>query len=340
MEEYLPRCLDSVVDTQYIDDIEIIVVNDGSKDKSSEIAHSYKSKFPQSVVVIDKENGNYGSTINAALPVVTGKYVKVLDADDWFDRKALCIYIDKLINIDADLIITPFTLKYIDGHSINVEHFMDGKENIVYDLSIFFKRNTCIDMHAITYRLSMLINNDYKQTEGISYTDTEWAIYPMVYVKTVQFISANIYQYFLGRDGQTVSLSYKSNNQIKHLSIIYCKIIERLNFDNNNIPMHYIINRIVRSLRRDVYSVLPLMLPNSKELVEIEDLENRLITVPVLYERTNNITIKRYLCFKFLKSWRKNNRSWNIVARSYIQFMNLLRDCYTTLRQLKLFSNH
>ena len=64
MEQWLNRCLDSVVIPEIIDKVEIIVVNDGSRDRSSEIAHSYADRYPDSVIVIDKENGNYGSCVN------------------------------------------------------------------------------------------------------------------------------------------------------------------------------------------------------------------------------------------------------------------------------------
>ena len=80
MEALLPRCLDSLLVDGALEQLEAIVVNDGSRDGSLAIANSYKERFPDTVTVIDKPNGNYGSTINAALPVAKGKYVKVLDA--------------------------------------------------------------------------------------------------------------------------------------------------------------------------------------------------------------------------------------------------------------------
>lgn len=84
MEKYIGQCLDSLLIPEF-DEVEILVVNDGYKDRSSEIAHSYANRYPDSIRVIDKSNGNYGSCINAALPVATGRYVKILDADDSFD---------------------------------------------------------------------------------------------------------------------------------------------------------------------------------------------------------------------------------------------------------------
>ena len=62
----MPRCLDSLVSAKNADKIEAMVVNDSSKDNSLEVARTYEARYPDTVTVIDKPNGNYGSTINAA----------------------------------------------------------------------------------------------------------------------------------------------------------------------------------------------------------------------------------------------------------------------------------
>ena len=87
MELYLRYCLDSLLVDEGMDALEVLVVNDGSRDCSLEIAREYEHKYPQTFKVIDKENGNYGSCVNRGLKEATGKYVKVLDADDSFDTE-------------------------------------------------------------------------------------------------------------------------------------------------------------------------------------------------------------------------------------------------------------
>lgn len=77
MEKYLRRCLDSlIIDEEGMKQLEVLVINDGSKDSSSQIAHEYQDKYPDTYRVIDKENGNYGSCINIGLKEAKGKYVK------------------------------------------------------------------------------------------------------------------------------------------------------------------------------------------------------------------------------------------------------------------------
>ena len=123
MERYLNRCVDSLLAVEVLDDIEIIIVNDGSKDATLSIANQYKAQYPNSVVVIDKPNGHYGSTVNAALKVAAGKYFRILDADDWFNTEALIVFVNKLKEIDVDCVYTNFTeyneLKNKTKHIIN-----------------------------------------------------------------------------------------------------------------------------------------------------------------------------------------------------------------------------
>ena len=110
MEPYLRHCLDSLIIDKGMDELEVFVINDGSKDRSSKIAREYQDKYPNTFYVIDKVNGNYGSCINRGLKEATGKYIKVLDADDCFNARALQDVIQRLMNIDTDVILTNYVI--------------------------------------------------------------------------------------------------------------------------------------------------------------------------------------------------------------------------------------
>ena len=101
MEKYLNRCIDSFLVPEVLDRLELIIVNDGSTDKTLSIANDYKARYPQTIVVIDKPNGHYGSCVNASLKVATGKYFRIVDADDWVDSKAMVEFVHALIFIEA-----------------------------------------------------------------------------------------------------------------------------------------------------------------------------------------------------------------------------------------------
>lgn len=210
MAVLLSRCLDSLVQAQHAELLDILVVNDGSRDNSSEVAHQYEVKYPNVVCVIDKPNGNYGSTINAALPVATGKYVKILDSDDWFDTDVLDKFISELQQKEADMVISHFTQLGPNGSREVVRYNTMGREPYtygkVYELDDVLKDGYIrfFLMHALTYRTNLLREIGYRQTEGISYTDTEWACFPTFHAKSIMFLDLNLYQYNLDRVGQTM----------------------------------------------------------------------------------------------------------------------------------------
>ena len=208
MENYLGRCLTSVLDHEWEEVLEVIVVNDGSKDRSLQIASEYRLLYPETVVIIDKENGHYGSCINAALPVARGKYMKILDADDWFDKKEFGRFVEHLKHIEGDLIVTNYTFNYASGRK---KSFIYHKKeyHAIYNLSnmSFPSKLLDIPMHAAAFDTELLRGIDYRQTEGILYTDQEWTFYPMFAVNTVVYVNADVYQYFIGRKGQSTDKS-------------------------------------------------------------------------------------------------------------------------------------
>ena len=107
-EKYIRRCLASLLGPEVLESIEVLVINDGSKDHSSEIAREYVEKYPDTVVLVDKENGGHGSTINAGVERAKGKYFRVLDSDDWFNTVEFVEYVNRLQSEDADLVVTDY----------------------------------------------------------------------------------------------------------------------------------------------------------------------------------------------------------------------------------------
>ena len=233
MEALLPRCLDSLLVEGALSRIEAMVVNDGSKDGSLAVANSYRNRFPDSVTVIDKPNGNYGSTINAALPVAQGKYIKILDSDDWFDSGALIRFLDALENVGTDMVITHFNTIGEDGSRQVTKYNVYGKEP--YEYGKAYNLDSVLSdgyirfflMHAITYRTQMLRDMGYRQTEGISYTDTEWSCYPVFRAQDITFLDINLYQYNLAREGQTMDPKVLARS-LDQMELMTRKLIEFL----------------------------------------------------------------------------------------------------------------
>jgi len=207
MEQYLARCLDSVVASKYLDRLEILVVNDGSKDRSLEIASEYEFRYPNSVRVIDKPNGGWGSAINLSIREAKGKYYKSLDSDDWFDTSGLDAFIEELLKVDVDLVVTNLTEVYADGKKREIEH------NSLYgsgftDIDAMLEKNNCvcnIQIHSLTFLTKMMQGNNIRVSECY-YADLDFITIPMLYVEKAYVSSYNVYQYYLGRDGQSVSV--------------------------------------------------------------------------------------------------------------------------------------
>ncbi|MBQ6965923.1 MAG: glycosyltransferase family 2 protein [Bacteroidaceae bacterium] len=236
MEKYLRKCLDSlIVSDENMKQLEVLVVNDGSKDSSSQIAHEYEARYPQTFRVIDKENGNYGSGINRGLKEATGKYVKVLDADDSFVNDAFDRFLDYLRTKDVDLVINDYCI--VDEKDIVAETYtFDLPIDRDFNLGDFPKRMIeWVWHHGITYKTAILLSIDYHQTEGISYTDDEWIFMPMSVVQTVSYFPFNLYHYLVGREGQTfdpkvMKASFDKRIMVgKSMACYYERVRESLN---------------------------------------------------------------------------------------------------------------
>lgn len=227
MEKYLNRCLDSlIIEKEIMNFLEVLVINDGSTDSSSNIAHQYEAQYPETFRVIDKINGHYGSCVNRGIQEAKGKYFKVLDADDWFNTSELQKYLLQLNQLeDVDVVITNWTLHndidQTNKISIKPPYQLNKKINI-NSLALKFKHTNFCTLYNITYYTKLLRDINYQQTEGICYTDTEYVYYPMMQAETIAFINVNLYQYFLGREGQSINPLIIQKN-ILH----YYKILQR-----------------------------------------------------------------------------------------------------------------
>ncbi|MBQ6038580.1 MAG: glycosyltransferase family 2 protein [Bacteroidaceae bacterium] len=218
MERYLHRCLDSIIIGNVMDKVQVLVVNDGSKDRTSEIAHEYENKYPQYITVIDKENGNYGSCMNVVLSQAKGKYFRSLDADDWFETESFTKFVQELEKTDADMLIGERFEYYED--SWRKKHIAFPKDGIItgVDLPInkeywnfaLFSRLSMI--WGLTYKTELIRESGLKWDEGVFYTDNEFDFWPLKLVKTMRFIPLPVYVYLLGREGQSVDPAVKLRN--------------------------------------------------------------------------------------------------------------------------------
>jgi glycosyltransferase involved in cell wall biosynthesis len=205
-----------------------LVINDGSTDKTAQIVQNYAEKHPKIFKLINKENKGHGSTINVAIKLATGKYFKPVDGDDWVDTKNLIYMVDKLKEINTDLVITDFYSYYSKFGTKKIVVFSSNQHEIKSNFSALFSENSLV-YHNITYKTSLLKENNIHVSEKIFFEDTEFVLFPMPYVKTFYYIPLPLYYYRLERDGQSVSIEgiirHKEDLQqvIKNIFVFYEK---------------------------------------------------------------------------------------------------------------------
>lgn len=249
MEKYLRKCLDSlIIDKELMSQFEVLIINDGSKDSSSEIAHEYENQYPNTFRVIDKENGNYGSCINRGLKEAVGKYVKVLDADDYFNTNALIDYIKFLKEQNCDLVLNDCIKINERGDTIGSFDNLGLKRYTTIVFKKFASKRIFPQMHCIAYKKEKIYILNYKQTEGISYTDQEWVTIPMKNIETVVYTGLPLYYYLIGREGQTMDAIVMTKS-FKHKSEVVLSIINNtLKYNGDDVHKVYLESKMLNFL--------------------------------------------------------------------------------------------
>lgn len=309
MEKYLRHCLDSlIIDEEGMKQLEVLVVNDGSKDSSSQIAHEYQNKYPDTFRVIDKENGNYGSCINRGLKEATGKYVKVLDADDSYNNDIFAHYMFELSKTDVDLILNDVATVN-SNDTIFKKSVFDLTPGRIYsfeDLSMSIYKGIC--MHAIAYRTNIFKEMKYLQTEGISYTDQQWIYMPVVNVKSVLYLNGCLYRYLIGREGQTVSAE-AVKRQLEHKVIVANSMLE---FYESQQSLSPCISKYLLTKVEFCYNELYRICLNSddkkllQKVIEIDDFIRA--NSKTIYDLLQNSTMSPLFPYHFIRSWRKDKQ--------------------------------
>lgn len=247
-EEYLEKCLTSFLHKKILDKIEVLVVNDGSKDLTNKIGKKYAEKYPQVFDVIDKRNGGHGSAINIGVMRATGKYIKVVDSDDWVITKNLPEYIDTLHTATADVILTNYhmvdmTTDEKTGWTMFLSCY--GQPMDMADLMESWKLvDRCFTFHGITYRREFYLDEGHVLLEGVYYEDHEYATIPCCFASTILPLNLYLYEYQVGNSSQSVAII----NQLKHLDDLekvirtmqnfYVKNIARLTSAGNSYFIH------------------------------------------------------------------------------------------------------
>lgn len=307
VEDTLERALDSLLCSRSIvDRIEIIVENDGSIDRTREIAEEYKAKYPESIIVNNKQNGGYGSTINESIGLATGKYFKQLDGDDWFETENLERFIDFLEKCDSDLVYSPHYIIKLEDETENRTQ-IDSFNNFT-DTTLSLLKHAIpedIGMHGLAIKTELLKKNKIKISEKCFYTDFEYVFYPVLFADTFSIFRLPVYNYLLGREGQSVSLTGEKKHYKDRIKV-FMRTADYYEENKKSIVTikKDFLGKKLANLAGDMYNSILLAVEETKQRDLFEEVDCKIKTqFPTVYEETNrrkSVAFLRRLKFNFL----------------------------------------
>ena len=210
-EAYMSKCIDSLLVGG--NEVEIIIVDDGSTDRTAEIADTYAAEYPDIIKVVHKKNGGHGSAVNAGIENATGLYFKVVDSDDWVKEIAyrkILTTIEELMGGDerVDMFISNFVYnkENENRHKVMRYNRMFPIEQIFTwkDIKRISKSHYLL-MHSVIFRTKLLRDCGLKLPEHTFYVDNIYVFNPLPFVKNMYYLDVNFYYYYIGRSDQSVN---------------------------------------------------------------------------------------------------------------------------------------
>ena len=292
-ESYMKKCINSLLKAG--NKAEIIIVDDGSTDKTAEIADNYAVEYPKTIRVVHQENGGHGEAVNTGLKNAEGKYFKVVDSDDWLDEEALQTVIEKLEefeekNINLDMFIANYVYEKVsEGTSrrmtyksiLPVDEFFSWE-----DIGKFSPPNYIL-MHSVIYKTEILRTSKLQLPKHTFYVDNIFVYQPLPYVKTMYYMDIDLYRYYIGRADQSVN----EQNMIKRIDqqILVTKTMIQL-YDLDRILEHneklgkYMLHYL--SMMMAICFIFLTIDEKEESLEKIKELKNFLREkMPTLYNR-------------------------------------------------------
>ena len=210
-EAYMSKCINSLLIGG--EEVEIIIVDDGSSDRTAEIADDYAEKYPTIVKAIHQENGGHGQAVNTGIKNATGLYFKVVDSDDWVNQDAYYEVLKTLYELirgaeTVDLLISNFVYEKQGATRKKVmqyRHCFPTNQIFGWDEVRHMKKGQYLLMHSMIYRTKLLHDCGMELPKHTFYVDNLFAFEPLPYVKNLYYLDVNFYRYFIGRDDQSVN---------------------------------------------------------------------------------------------------------------------------------------
>ena len=210
-EEYMEHCIETLL--QGGEDVEILIVDDGSKDRTAAIADAYEAKYPGIIRAIHQENGGHGEAVNTGIKNATGLYFKVVDSDDWVDHDAYMQILDKLRELvggdrPLDMLLSNYVYEKEGAKRKKVMRYSAvPKDQMITWNDCRFHKGQYILMHSVIYRTRLLKECGLKLPKHTFYVDNIYVYKPLPSVRNIYYMDVDFYRYFIGREDQSVNES-------------------------------------------------------------------------------------------------------------------------------------
>lgn len=209
-QDYMENCIKSLLPGG--DDVEILIVDDGSKDSTPEIADAYAKKYPGIVRAIHQENGGHGEAVNAGIRNATGLFFKVVDSDDWVDAEAYAMILDKLRDLAGgaktlDMFVANYVYEKEGAKHKKVMHYSFLPKDRMFTWSEVghIHKGQYILMHSVIYRTQLLRDCGLELPKHTFYVDNIYVYTPLPSVKNMYYMDVDFYRYFIGREDQSIN---------------------------------------------------------------------------------------------------------------------------------------
>ena len=207
-QEYMAHAIESLLPGG--DEVEILIVNDGSKDRTGEIADEYERRYPGIVRALHKENGGHGDAVMTGLNHAAGLYFKVVDSDDWVDPDALRQVLDQLRAFQddpVDMLISNYVYDKVGvkhKHVVSYRHVLPRGRVFGWEDAGRFKKGQYLLMHSVIYRTGLLRDCGLTLPKHTFYVDELYVYIPLKDVEKMYYLDVDLYHYFIGREDQSV----------------------------------------------------------------------------------------------------------------------------------------
>lgn len=245
-EAYMRKCIDSILSGG--EDVEIIIVNDGSKDGTGAIADEYAAKYPTICRAIHQENGGHGEGVNQGLRNANGLYYKVVDSDDWLDEGALSKLLETVRrHRDEDTLPDMYITNFIYDRVCDNESFtrryvtnMPVEQFFGWDVVKPFRTSSVLLMHSLMYKVSVLRECGLELPKHTFYVDNIYAYTPLPYVKKMYYMDIDLYHYYIGRADQSVNMANfsKRNDQQNRVMLIMANAYDMRELRKKSKPLY------------------------------------------------------------------------------------------------------